>query len=76
MLPKLAALGAFAIAILAIVGSYGQMSALRLGQQSQPLYWPHRSTRLSGLRTNNTWKPSPNRSAYEGFQGGGIGVGK
>lgn len=76
MLPKFAALGAFAIALLAILGSYSQMSALRLGQQSQPLYWPHRRTHLSGMRTQNRWQPAPNRRAYESFPGGGIGAGK
>ena len=76
MLSKIIATAAFAFAILAIFGSYSQMSALRLRQQSQPFFLPHRGTAISGLRYNNRWQPSPNRSDYDDFRGGGIGVGK
>jgi len=76
MLPKIAAAAAFGIAILAIAGSYSQMSALRLRQQNQPLYWPRRRTPISGLRYDNRWQPTPNRSDYDDFRGGGVGAGK
>lgn len=76
MLPKLAAAGAFIIAILAIAGSFSQITALHLGQQSQPLFWPHRGTTISGVRHNNSWQPRANRGDYGNFRGGGIGAGK
>lgn len=76
MASKLAATAAVVIAILAILGSYTQMSALRLEQQSQPFYWPHRRTYISGVRYRNRWQPTPNRSDYDSFRGGGIGSGK
>jgi hypothetical protein len=76
MLPKIAALGAFGIAILAILGSYSQITALNLRQENQSLYWARRGTHVSGRRYNNRWYPSPNRSNYDDFRGGGIGAGK
>jgi hypothetical protein len=76
MLPKLAAAGAFLIALLAILGSFSQVTALHLRQESQPLYWPRRGTTISGLRYNNRWQPRANRADYGEFRGGGIGAGK
>ena len=76
MLPKLAAVGAFIVALLAILGSYSQVTALHLRQESQPLYWPRRGTTLSGVRSNDRWQPIPNRNVYSDFRGGGIGAGK
>ena len=76
MLPKITATVAFAVAILAIGGGYSQMSALRLRQESQPFYLPHRGAYISGIRYNNRWHPNPNRIGYAGFRGGGIGAGK
>lgn len=76
MLPKLITTAAYAIAILAIVGSYSQMSALNLHQQNQSFFWSRRGTSISGTRYGNTWHPAPNRSGYDSFRGGGIGAGK
>lgn len=76
MLPKLITTATYAIAILAIVGSYSQMSALHLHQQNQSFFWPHRRTSISGIRYHNSWQPTPNRSEYDSFRGGGIGAGK
>jgi len=76
MLPKVAALAAYGIALLAIYGSYTQVSALRLGQDSQPFYWSRRGTRISGLYRGGQWEPTPNRRAYSDFRGGGSGAGK
>ena len=76
MLPKLTAAAALVIALLAIIGAYSQMSALNVGQRRQTFYWPSQGTRLSGLRYGNQWQPTPTRSSYEGFSGGGTGTGK
>ena len=76
MLPKFAAISAFVVAVLAIIGSYSQIFAFRMGQQNQFWHWPHRNTNISGIRYNNRWHPAPNRSDYNDFRGGGIGAGK
>lgn len=76
MLPKFAISAAVLVAILAIVGAYSQVSALHLYQQSQPFYWSHRGTRISGIRYGNRWQPTVDRRDYGNFRGGGIGSGK
>lgn len=76
MLPKLIAASALIIAVLAVWGSFTQISALNLGQSQQPFYRPYYGTRLSGMRYGGQWQPTPARSSYEGFSGGGTGAGK
>ncbi|MEM6446945.1 MAG: hypothetical protein AAFY57_07220 [Cyanobacteria bacterium J06642_2] len=76
MLPKLTAFGTLLIALLAIFGSYSQISALNLSQQRQRYYWPRRGTVLSGRRYRDRWVPVPGRTVYGEFRGGGIGSGK
>ncbi|MGF1536900.1 MAG: hypothetical protein ACFB4J_10520 [Elainellaceae cyanobacterium] len=76
MLPKLIAATALVVTVLAIGGSYSQMSALNLGQDQQPFYRPYWGTQLSGVRYGGAWQPTPLRSSYEGFSGGGPGAGK
>lgn len=76
MLTNLSVIAAYAIAVLAIFGSYTQASALNLQQERQVFYWPRRGTVLSGRYRGSDWVPLPSRSTYQGFSGGGPGAGK
>lgn len=76
MLPKLTALATLTIAVLAIFGSYTQISALNLTQERQRYYWPRRRTYLVGRRYRDRWIGAPGRTTYGSFRGGGIRSGK
>lgn len=79
MLSKVTAFAVLAIALLAIYGSYTQISALNVSQnrpRQQRYYWGRRGMILSGRRYRDRWEPTPNRETYSTFRGGGIGSGK
>ncbi|MGK7933271.1 MAG: hypothetical protein AB4041_17825 [Microcystaceae cyanobacterium] len=66
------------VAVYGIFNAYSQKSAFHLGQETQPNYAPRYGTNVSGgYNSSGIWiYNSTTRSAYEGFQGGGPGVGK
>ncbi|MDX2217305.1 MAG: hypothetical protein SFY66_28820 [Oculatellaceae cyanobacterium bins.114] len=76
MLTKLLAAAAFFIAFSTVVFAFTQRSALVLRQEQQPHYWGRHGTELSGRYYGNSWQPSPLRSTYGAFRGGGPGTGK
>lgn len=76
MLTRIFAAVGIAFALAAIAASYTQRSAFYLGQENQPTYWPRHGTQLSGRYRSGVWVPLPGRTTYEGFQGGGPGLGK
>lgn len=76
MLPKIFAGVALLIAVLTIFGGYTQRSALSLRQESQPLYFPRHNTGISGYYFGGNWQPTPFRSDYGDFRGGGPSAGK
>lgn len=76
MLSKLFASVAMGVAIATILAGYTQRSALRLGQDKQPDYWPRRGTSLSGGYRGGVWVPLPSRRGFGGFRGGGPSAGK
>ncbi|MGK7945919.1 MAG: hypothetical protein AB4058_15760 [Microcystaceae cyanobacterium] len=78
MLSKIFSLLGVLIAAYCIFNAYTQKSAFVLGQETQPNYSPRYGTSVSGgYNSRGVWVySSTSRSAYEGFQGGGPGVGK
>jgi hypothetical protein len=76
MLTRIFAVIALVVALFTIWAAYTQRSALSLRQERQSTYWPRYGTYLSGRYYNNTWQPTPNRSSYGGFRGGGPSAGK
>jgi len=76
MLAKGCALCALLIAGASIAAGFTQVSALKLRQERQPLYWARHNTLRSGRYYNGSWQRLPARSSFGGFVGGGGGVGK
>ncbi|MGV2826533.1 hypothetical protein [Myxosarcina sp. GI1(2024)] len=76
MLTKIYTVMALAIAIYILHAAYTNRSALVLRQQTQPQYNPRYGTRIYGGSVGGVWQPSPTRSSYGSFRGGGSGSGK
>ena len=75
MLSKIFAIAAIAITGFAIHAAFTQRSAMVLRQEN-PAYWERYGTRSAGVYRSGAWQPSPVRSSYGGFRGGGPGAGK
>lgn len=76
MLTKIFTAIALGLAALTLTAGFTQQAALTLRQENQNNHWPRHGTQLSGYYRSGVWAPSPERSTYSSFRGGGPGAGK
>ncbi|AFY71338.1 hypothetical protein Pse7367_3089 [Thalassoporum mexicanum PCC 7367] len=77
MLARIFGVLAIVLALVTIFAAFTQTSALVLRQNNQRMYWSRHNTRRSGIYVvGRGWQPSPLRTDYSTFRGGGPRAGK